>query len=379
MAHIQKFQQHALGHMCKHFERALDANGEPIKYSNQNIDLSRSHLNYNLAPERDNQYGFIMDRSKEVYCLKRKDVNLMCSCIVTAPKDLDPAEHERFFRASYDFLAARYGGKGAENVISAYVHMDEGSPHLHFAFVPVCYDKSKERWTVSAKNVVNRQDLKTLHPDLERHVTRELGHEVHVLTGELSNRPNLTITQYQEYQDTLKRLQEAQKSLQSVEKALEGTERRLAALNAEYEPKKAYIEEIARIQEGVDENVREKTSFTGKKTVEMTKEKWELYKISYMDKQAAQTLYQRAVEMIRDFQSSVAGEHYAELLHELKVLRKALSDFQESNNRMAADIDKINEVFAANPEAWRQYVETLKVLEAAERSSPDVVDLDDLR
>lgn len=379
MAHMQKFQQHSLGHMCKHFERALDANGEPIKYGNQNIDLTRSHLNYNLAPERENQYGFIMDRCKEVYCLRRKDVNLMCSCVVTAPKDLPAEEHERFFRASYDFLAARYGGKGAENVISAYVHMDEGSPHLHFAFVPVCYDKSKERWTVSAKNVVNRQDLKTLHPDLERHVTRELGHEVHVLTGELSNRPNLTITQYQEYQDTLKRLQEAQKSLQSVEKALEGTERRLAALNAEYEPKKAYIEEIARIQEGVDENVREKTSFTGKKTVEMTKEKWELYKISYMDKQAAQTLYQRAVEMIRDFQSSVAGEHYAELLHELKVLRKALSDFQESNNRMAADIDKINEVFAANPEAWRQYVETLKVLEAAERSSPDVVDLDDLR
>lgn len=379
MAHIQKFQQHALGHMCKHFERALDANGEPIKYGNQNIDLMRTHLNYNLAPERENQYGFIMDRCKEVYCLKRKDVNLMCSCIVTAPKDLPAEEHERFFRASYDFLAARYGGKDAENVVSAYVHMDEGSPHLHFAFVPVCYDKSKERWTVSAKNVVNRQDLKTLHPDLERHVTKELGHDVHVLTGELSNRPNLTIPQYQEYQDTLKRLQEAQKSLQSVEKALEGTERRLAALNAEYEPKKAYIEEIARIQEGVDENVREKTSFTGKKTVEMPKEKWDDYKMTYMDKQAAQKLYDRAVEMIRDFQSSVAGERYAELLQELKGLRETLSAFRESNARMAAEIDKVNEVFEANPEAWRQYSETIQALEAAERSTVDVVDLDDLR
>lgn len=371
MAHIQKYQQHALGHLCKHFARAKDEKGNYVKFGNQNIDPSRSHLNYNLAPVRENQYGFIMDRCKEVYCLKRKDVNLMCSCIVTAPKDLPAEEHERFFRASYDFLAARYGGKDAENVISAYVHMDEGSPHLHFAFVPVAYDKSKERWTVSAKNVVNRQDLKTLHPDLERHVTRELGHDVHVLTGELSNRPNLTIPQYQEYQDTLKRLQEAQKSLQSVEKALEGTERRLAALNAEYEPKKAYIEEIARIQEGVDENVREKTSFTGKKTVEMPKEKWDDYKMTYMDKQAAQELYQAAVDMIKDFKSSIAGKKYLELLQELQDLREALEEFRASNERMAAEIDKVNEVFRASPEVWHKYYEALDAIESAERSDEE--------
>ena len=83
--------------------------------------------------------------------------------------------------------------------------------------------------------------------------------------------------------------------------------------------------------------------------------------------------------MIRDFQSSVAGERYAELLQELKGLRETLSAFRESNARMAAEIDKVNEVFQANPEAWRQYSETMRVLEAAERSTVDNVDLDDLR
>ena len=379
MAHIEKFQQHALGHMCKHFERTLDANGEPIRYSNQNIDLTRSHLNYNLAPARDSQYGFIMDRCKDVYCLKRKDVNLMCSCIVTAPKDLPAEEHERFFRASYDFLAARYGGQGAENVISAYVHLDEGSPHLHFAFVPVAYDRSKDRWTVSAKNVVTRQDLKTLHPDLERHLTRELGHDVHVLTGELSNRPNLTMPQYQEYQETLKRLQEAQKSLQSVERALEGTERRLAALNAELEPKRAYIEELARASFDVGNDVREKTSWNGKKTVEVAREKWEECKLTYADKQAVQMLYDRTVEMIRDFRSSIAGERYAELLEEIRELREAVGALKGSNTRMLAEIDKVNRVFEANHEAWRLYSVTLHELEAAEKQRSDVVDLDDMR
>ena len=379
MAHIQKFQQHALGHMCKHFERALDANGEPIKYSNQNIDLTRSHLNYNLAPERENQYGFIMDRCKEVYCLKRKDINQMCSCIVTAPKDLPAEEHEHFFRASYDFLAARYGGKDAENVVSAYVHMDEGSAHLHFAFVPVAYDKSKERWTVSAKNVVNRQDLKTLHPDLERYVTRELGHDVHVLTGELSNRPNLTIPQYQEYQDTLKRLQEAQKSLQTVEKALEGAEYRLAALNAEIEPKKAYIEEFAHLQEGVDENVREKATLTGKKMVEMPQAKWDMNKMTYMDKQASQKLYERAEEMIRDFQSSIAGKKHRELLKEIKDLRENTNQLLEYNTHMVAEIEKANAVFRKNPALWNSFSKAVEALakEVNERSFDDDIERDD--
>lgn len=371
MAHIEKFQQHALGHMCKHFARAKDEKGDYVKFGNINIDPKRTELNYNLAPERKNQYGYIMDRCKEVYCLKRKDVNLMCSCIVTAPKDLSEPEHERFFRAVYAALADRYGGREGENIVSAYVHMDEGSPHIHFAFVPICYDKSKERWTVSAKNVVNRQDLKTLHPDLERYVSKALGHDVHVLTGELSNRPNLTIPQYQEYQDTLKRLQEAQKTLQDVQNALEGTERRLAAVGAELEPKKAYISEFARLQESIDENVRERTSLTGKKTVEMPREKWDAHKMSYMDKKAAQELYDRAVDLINDFKSSIVGQKHLELLQELQDLRDALSEFREVNTRMAAEIDKVNEVFLANPEICHKYYETLDTLEAAEISDDE--------
>lgn len=364
MAHIVKFQQHSLGHMCKHFERGLDEHGNPIKYGNQNIDLTRSHLNYNLAPERENQYGFIMDRCKEVYCLKRKDVNRMCSCIVTAPKDLPEHEHERFFKATYEFLAQRYGGKAAENIVSAYVHMDEGSPHLHFAFVPIYYDKSKERWTVSAKNVVNRQDLKTLHPDLERHVSRALGHDVHVMTGELSDRPDLTLEQY--------------KTLKDTERELENASRQLTAIKAEIEPKKAYIKELSAIQEAVDEGVREKTSLTGKKTVEMSREKWDAYKMTYMDKKATQELYERAEDIIRAFQSSVAGEKHLELKRELKELKDTLTSLQRSNERMAAEISKVNEVFEACPECFKLYCNTLHVLETAEKLTPDVIDLDEL-
>ena len=234
MANVQKYQQHGLGHLCKHFERARDENGQYIKFGNRNIDPGRTHLNYNLAPERESQYGFVMKRCKEVYCLKRKDVNLMCSCIVTAPKDLPAEEHDRFFKSAYDFLSKRYG---EENVISAYVHVDEGTPHLHYAWVPICYDKAKDRWTVSAKNVVTRHDLKTLHPDLERHVSRALGYDVHVMTGELANRPDLTLPQYKTLKQIETQLERAEAKLGEISEALKALQ-----------PVLVKIEEIEKIQ-----------------------------------------------------------------------------------------------------------------------------------
>lgn len=221
MANMQKYARHAVGHLCKHFERGLDSAGKPINYSNQEIDLSRSHLNYNLAPERKSQYEFITERCKEVYCLNRKDVNVMCSWCLTAPKDLPPEEHDRFFKAAYDFFENRYG---KENVISAYVHKDETTPHLHYAWVPVHYDRQKERYAVSAKSVVNRKDLLSLHPDLEKHLTKALGHDVHVMTGELSTRPDMTLPQYKAMKKIEAQLEIAEGKLNEITKELKELE-----------------------------------------------------------------------------------------------------------------------------------------------------------
>ena len=140
MAHCKKFSKAGCGHMFKHYERAKDEQGEYIKFGNEDIDPTRTHLNYNLAPNRGMTQGeYVRQRCEEVYCLNRKDVNVMCSWVVTMPKDLDPAKTREFMQQTYNFLADRYGEK---NVVSAYVHMDEVTPHMHFAFVPVTDRKS---------------------------------------------------------------------------------------------------------------------------------------------------------------------------------------------------------------------------------------------
>ena len=184
MAHMMKHTKAACGHMFAHYDRECE------HISNENIDTQRSHLNYNLAVHQQLPQGeFVKQRCSQVHCQNRKDVNVMVSWVVTAPKNLPEQEHGHFFKATYDFLQNRYG---KENVVSAYVHMDEITPHMHFAFVPVIYDQKKDRYKVSAKEAVGRPDLQTFHADLSKHLELALGHEVDIL-NEVTKNGNKTV------------------------------------------------------------------------------------------------------------------------------------------------------------------------------------------
>lgn len=203
--HVAKYNKSATGHLCAHYERRKNDKGEYVRFGNQDIDLSRTHLNYNLAPERD-QIEYIQQRTSEVKCQKRADVNVMCDWVVTVPKELDPKYHKYFFKASYDFLEQKYG---KENVISAYVHMDETTPHMHFAFVPVVYDEKKEIHKVSAKQLLTKTELKRMHPELTRHIqSYSWGKDINLINGATVN-GNRSIEEMK-----LERLQKATKYYQ---------------------------------------------------------------------------------------------------------------------------------------------------------------------
>jgi len=182
MANMQKYTRGQIGGLTRHYERGKREDGTYYKFGNQEIDTEKTHLNYNLAPQRDGgQLSFIGKRTSEVKCHNRADVNVMCSWVITAPKGLTETEQRTFFRQAYDFLNQRYAGGSDKNVISAYVHMDEVTPHLHYAFVPVVHDKKKGIDKVSAKIAIDRRDLQTFHEDLERYMAEVFGREVGVL------------------------------------------------------------------------------------------------------------------------------------------------------------------------------------------------------
>lgn len=179
--HADKYTKSATGHMFKHYERARNEKGEYVKFGNRNIDLSRTHLNYNLAPDH-NQLEYLKERLSQVKCQNRKDVNVFCDWVITAPKELRKEDEKEFFELAYKFMSERYG---EQNVISAYVHMDETTPHMHFCFIPVYYDKKKDIYKVSAKQLLNKIELKCIHPQFQQYLDRcaVWGRDINILNG----------------------------------------------------------------------------------------------------------------------------------------------------------------------------------------------------
>jgi hypothetical protein len=99
MAHVAKYSKAAVGHLAKHFERAKDENGDYVKFSNISIDTEKSHLNYNLTTHQSKKQGdFIKQHCSEVRCLNRKDVNVVCDWVITAPTTLTDNDYKIFFK-----------------------------------------------------------------------------------------------------------------------------------------------------------------------------------------------------------------------------------------------------------------------------------------
>ena len=218
--HADKYTKSATGHMFKHYERARNEKGEYVKFGNRNIDLSRTHLNYNLAPDH-NQLEYLKERLSQVKCQNRKDVNVFCDWVITAPKELRKENQKEFFDLAYKFMSERYG---EQNVISAYVHMDETTPHMHFCFIPVYYDKKKDIYKVSAKQLLNKIELKCIHPQFQQYLDRcaVWGRDVNILNGATAG-GNKTVAELkaEKYTEFYKRkIEENRKEREEVYKEL---------------------------------------------------------------------------------------------------------------------------------------------------------------
>ena len=339
MAHVAKYSKGALGHMFAHYERAKDKDGEYIKFGNEDIDTNKSHLNYNLAPNHNMSQGeFVKKRCSEVKCLNRKDVNVMCSWVVTAPKDLNPNLYKDFFKESYKFLENRYG---ADNVVSAHVHMDEKTPHMHFAFVPVVYDSKKDLLKVSAKEKVCKTDLQAFHQDLEKHLENALGREINIL-NEATKEGNKSIDELKR-QSASERLQEvnekASKIISKAHNEVQGIKDSLIPLKAEYEAKKAYVREADRISQVSmmypnEVKVTEKGFINKQKFVTVPAEMWEAKHISANEKSYLERATEKLDKNIKEFNSTTTS-------HKIESLSKRVMELEKKNSSLWGSVLKM--------------------------------------
>ena len=118
-------------------------------YSNDNIDKERSYLNYSIKSPKY-RYDKEFDRLKEKYNLKgqiKTVSNIACEYIITSDKqffeEIGEEETKRYFQIAYKFVS-EYKNLGEQYIMSAKVHMDEETPHMHLIFLPVVHTQDKK-------------------------------------------------------------------------------------------------------------------------------------------------------------------------------------------------------------------------------------------
>ena len=137
---ILRFQKRKAGSVAA-CERHNERKKEAYK-SNPDIDVERSKYNYHLVPPPRYTYKKEINRMVQAAgCKVRKDSKdsvMMVETLITASPEfmnsLPPEEQKAYFAMALDFIAERVG---KQNILSAVVHMDEKTPHMHLCFVPI--------------------------------------------------------------------------------------------------------------------------------------------------------------------------------------------------------------------------------------------------
>ena len=160
-----KYKGPEIGHIEAHNERAKE------KYaSNPDVDTGRSHLNFHLVmPERK----YRAEAEKQIAaagCRTRSDSVRVVEALVTASpeffKGKKHSEVKSYFTEALDFIKQN---QNSETIISAVVHMDEKTPHMHLCFVPLTEEKR-----LSAKEIVgNKKKLTWWQDEFWKHMVKK--------------------------------------------------------------------------------------------------------------------------------------------------------------------------------------------------------------
>lgn len=139
----EKYKRENLKGIYRHNERRNK------NYSNKNINQELSYLNYSLK-DCKHSYEKEFELIREKYNLKgqiKTVSNIVCEYIITSDKEffnsIGEEATKRYFETAYKFVCD-YKNLGEQYILSAKVHMDEETPHMHLVFIPVVHTQDKK-------------------------------------------------------------------------------------------------------------------------------------------------------------------------------------------------------------------------------------------
>ena len=200
---------------------------ENYKSDNPQIDSSKTKYNYHMHNPDGTYTEFINQRITELNLSPRKDAVVMNSFVVGADRaffdGLSKLSQYNFFSDCTKFFEERYG---TENVISAVIHMDETTPHMHLNFIPI------NEGRLSSKSLFDRQKLAQLQTELHENIGRKWGLQ---RGKEGSQTKHLSTAEFK------------------AKKIIEGAEQRERKIDEQTEKKRAELDDLTQIVQVVED------------------------------------------------------------------------------------------------------------------------------
>ena len=360
VCHFGKYKSGNVFGLQKHNQR------ENKNYSNMDIDKARTPLNYDLVNQGNINYlkrvKSIIEANRASERAIRKDATIYCECIISSDSDffenLTEDKQKEFFKNSLDYLRSKIG---EEFIISANVHLDETTPHMHVGFVPIIEN------SLSAKKLIDRKFLREVQDQLPAYL-KNLGFDIqrgikgskrkHKDTKELKKELD------RELENKYKDINAIESYKNELEGKIEQLEAHLNQKTIEYDNATKTLGKNSLVMYQIQEMKVEPVMFSSDK-VKIDKNDFERLKDSALKAYTQHNLHATVLHQLEELKEE--KQYYKSELEESRRyrvddynnFRYELKSLEKENERLGSEINKVNEILRSMSK--ESQVEFLKV------------------
>lgn len=214
---VEKRKINAMGGLEAEANRSKKDEG---KFPNSDISWEQVSDNIHLKKTDGWRNEFKRQAEKTGVKVRSDSITMLDGLYTASPEFFEGKTHDqilKYFDECLNFHIKHYCKGDEERLINAVIHLDEKTPHLQVASIPIIYDKEKDLYRLTAKDIMgNRKAYQDRQDAFYNEVTKQWGLE----RGEVTKDP---VRAKKHLHKREWQLQEAEKQLQEINKSIEAS------------------------------------------------------------------------------------------------------------------------------------------------------------
>lgn len=190
------------------------------RFPNSDVDWELTSQNIHLIKTDGWREEFKRQAEKTGVKTRSDSITMLDGLYTASSEFFEGKSHDqilKYFDQCLDFHIKHYCGGDDERLINAVIHLDEKTPHLQVASIPIIYDKEKDFYRLTAKTIMgNRKAYQDRQEAFYNEVTKQWGLE----RGEVTKDP---VRAKKHLHKREWQLQEAEKQLKAINKNIEAS------------------------------------------------------------------------------------------------------------------------------------------------------------